>query len=153
MVRNFDIVGIVIQVVIVADPVDIFQVLARGAGFHLECFLFFDQGLTVIDRDLVVVGMNFAECEEAVAVTAEIDKGGLQGGFYPRDFCEVDVAFNLFFEGRLDIVFIETCTGSDDNPNLFGMRAIDKHALRHSVSPVRQHFRRANDRSKSCHTI
>ena len=131
----------------------ILKMLARRAGLHFEGFLFLDQCLAVVDRDLIVVRMNFAESQKAVAVATEIDKSCLQGRFYPRDFREIDVAFDLFFESCLDIVFIETGTGCDDDPNLFGMRAIDKHALRHSISPARRHLRRANDRSKMCRTI
>ena len=38
----------------------------------------FDQGLTVGDRDLVIVGMNFRKGEEAMAVAAIFDEGRLQ---------------------------------------------------------------------------
>ena len=61
--------------------------MARAAPARTVLVLFFglavgalvglDQGLTVGDRDLVVVGMDFAEGEEAVAVAAIFDKGGL----------------------------------------------------------------------------
>ncbi len=66
-----------------------------------------------------------------MTIAAEIDKSGLQGRFHPRDFREVDISFDLFFEGGLDIVFIETVSGCDDDPNLFRVSAIHKHALRH----------------------
>jgi hypothetical protein len=46
--------------------------LAMGALFRL------DQRLTVGDRDLVIVGMDFAEGEEAMAVAAILDEGRLQ---------------------------------------------------------------------------
>ena len=47
----------------------------RGA---LRAALFVDERLPVGDRDLIVVGMDFAEGEEAVTVAAVIDKGRLQ---------------------------------------------------------------------------
>ena len=53
-------------------------VLALFLGFAVGAFVGLDQRLTVGDRDLVIVGMNFAEGEEAVAVAAIFDEGGLQ---------------------------------------------------------------------------
>jgi len=47
-------------------------------GGTLRAAFFVDQRLTVGDRDLIVIRMDFAESEEAVAVAAVIDKGGLQ---------------------------------------------------------------------------
>ena len=47
-------------------------------GFAMGAFVCFDQRLTVGDRDLVVVGMDFAEGQEAMAVAAILDKGRLQ---------------------------------------------------------------------------
>src|SRR4051812_33522415 len=53
-------------------------VLALFLGFAVGAFVGFDQCLTVGDRDLVVVGVDFAEGKEAVAVAAIFDEGGLQ---------------------------------------------------------------------------
>jgi hypothetical protein len=50
------------------------------------------QALPVGDRDLVVVGVDLAEGEEAVPVAAVLDEGGLQAGLHPHDAGEVDVA-------------------------------------------------------------
>ena len=36
-----------------------------------------DQRLPVGDRDLIIVGMDFAEGQEAMAVAAILDEGGL----------------------------------------------------------------------------
>jgi hypothetical protein len=66
-------------------------VLALFFGFAMGLFLGFDQRLPVGNRDLVVVGMDFAEGEEAVAVTAIFDEGGLERGFDPCDFGEIDI--------------------------------------------------------------
>jgi hypothetical protein len=54
------------------------------------------QAFAVGDRDLVVVGMDFAEREKTVAIAAVIDESGLQRRLYPDDFRQVDVAFDLF---------------------------------------------------------
>ena len=50
----------------------LFLCLAMGA------FVGLDQRLTVGDRDLVIVGMDFAEGQEAVAVATVFDEGCLQ---------------------------------------------------------------------------
>ena len=64
--------------------------LALGTCFFLD--LLVDERLPVRERYLVVVGMDFAEGEEAVAVAAILDERRLQGRLYPRDLGEVDVA-------------------------------------------------------------
>ena len=53
-------------------------VLALFLGFAMGALVGLDQGLTVGDRDLVLVGMDFAEGEEGVAVAAIFDEGRLQ---------------------------------------------------------------------------
>ena len=54
--------------------------------FAMGALIRFDQRLTIGDGDLVIIGMNFAEGEKAVAVAAVFDEGGLQRRFDPRDF-------------------------------------------------------------------
>jgi hypothetical protein len=46
-------------------------VLALFLGLAVGALIGLDQGLTVGDRNLVIVGMDFAEGEEAVAVAAD----------------------------------------------------------------------------------
>ena len=53
------------------------------------------QRLTVGDRDLVVVGMDFAEGQETVAVAAIFDEGGLKRRFDARHARQIDVSFEL----------------------------------------------------------
>ena len=53
-------------------------VLALLLGLAMRAFVGLDQRLTVGDRDLVIVGMDFAEGEEAVAVAAIFDERRLQ---------------------------------------------------------------------------
>ena len=91
----------------------------------------FDQGLTVGDRDLIIVGMNFAEGEEAVAIAAIFDEGCLQGWFYPRDLGEVDVAAQLLALGRLEVKFFDAIAADHDDPGLFRVGGIDQHFVRH----------------------
>ena len=53
-------------------------VLALFLGLAMGALVGLDQRLTVGDRDLVIIGMDFAEGEEAVAVAAIFDKRRLQ---------------------------------------------------------------------------
>jgi len=53
-------------------------VLALLFGLAMGALLGLDQRLTVGDRNLVVVRMDFAEGEKAVTVAAIFDEGGLQ---------------------------------------------------------------------------
>ncbi len=69
--------------------------------------------------------MDLAESEEAVPVAAEIDEGGLERGFYPRYFREVDVSLDLLFGGSLEIEFIETVAVENDDPGFFRVGRID----------------------------
>lgn len=68
---------------VAAARVAMTRALAVGAvvglflSFAMGAFIRLDQRLTVGDRDLVVVRMNFAESEKAVAVATVFDEGGL----------------------------------------------------------------------------
>jgi hypothetical protein len=99
--------------------------LAMGALFGL------DQGLTVRHRNLIVVGMDFAEGKEPVAVAAIFDEGGLQGGLYPRDLGEVDVAAQLLALGGLEIKLFDAIATDHDDPGLFRVGGIDQHFVWH----------------------
>ena len=48
--------------------------LGFGVGIALVALFLSDQRLPVGDRDLVIVGMNFRERQETVAVAAVVDK-------------------------------------------------------------------------------
>ena len=94
-------------------------------GLTVGAFVGLDQGLTVGDRDLVVVGMDFAESQKTVAVAAIFDKGRLKRGFYPRDLGEVDVTAQLFALGSFEIKLLDAIAADHDNPGLFRVGGID----------------------------
>jgi hypothetical protein len=52
---------------------------------------------TIADRYAVVIGVDFAECQEPVPVSAIIDKSSLQRGFDARYLCEIYISFYLTF--------------------------------------------------------
>jgi hypothetical protein len=93
--------------------------LAMGAFVRL------DQGLTVGDRNLVIIGVNFAERQEAVTVAAIFDEGGLQRRLYARDFGEVDVAAQLFALGGFEIKFLDAIAADHNDPGLFRVGSVD----------------------------
>ncbi len=67
-------------------PMLLLVVLAMGAALFLE------QRLTVRDRDLIIIGMNFGEGQKTVAVAAVVDEGGLKRGLHPSDLRKIDIA-------------------------------------------------------------
>ncbi|WP_433995645.1 hypothetical protein [Bradyrhizobium tropiciagri] len=103
----------------------LFLGLAMGALFGL------DQRLTVGDRDLVIIGMDFAEGEEAVPVAAILDEGGLQRRLYARHLGEVDITAQLFALGGLEIKFFDAIATDHNDPGLFRVGGIDQHLVGH----------------------
>ena len=95
------------------------------------------QRFAVGDGDLVVVGVDFAEGEEAVAIAAILDEGGLQRGLYARDLGEVDVAAQLAAALGFKIEFFELVTVSDDDPCFFRVGAIHQHSFGSHKSMLR----------------
>ena len=100
-------------------------------GLAMGAFVGLDQRQTVGDRDLVVIGVDFAEGEEAVAVAAIFDEGGLQRGLYAGDLGEVDVAAKLLALRGLEIKFLDAIAADHDDPGLFRMGGIDQHFVGH----------------------
>src|SRR5882757_3280393 len=66
-------------------------VVGLGVGVARVALFLSEQGLPVGDRDLVIIGMDFRERQEAVAVAAVIDERRLQRRFNPGDFGEIDI--------------------------------------------------------------
>ena len=124
-------------------------VLAIGASLVGTGLLLLEgqQPLPVRDRDLVVVGVDLAEGQEAVTVAAIFDEGGLQARFDPDDLGEVDVALELLLGRRLDVVVVEPVTVQHDDAGLFRVGRVDQHALGHgtwnSGGPGQRSCRRA----------
>ena len=89
---------------------------ATGAGFMLgfrstvRAFVFGDQRLTVGDRDLIIVGMDFAEGEKAVAVAAVIDERRLKRRFDAGYLGEIDIAADLAAVRGFKVEFLDPVT-------------------------------------------
>ena len=102
-------------------------------GVAMRALFLGDQRLPVGDRDLIIVGMDFRERQEAVAVAAIVDEGGLQRRLYPRDFREIDVAAQLAAVCGFEIEFLDAVAAQNDHPGLLRMGGVDKHFVGHET--------------------
>ena len=89
----------------------------------------FKQRLPVGDRDLVVVGMDFVEGQEAVAVAAVVDEGCLQRRFDARDLCQINVAAKQFARRRLVIELLYAAVAEHHHPSFLRVGGVDKHLV------------------------
>ena len=106
-------------------------ILGFFLGFAMGAFVGLDQRLTVGDRNLIIVGMDFAEGQEAMAVAAIFDEGRLQRRLYARDLGEVDIAAQLFALGSFEIKFLDAIAADHNDPGLFRVGSIDQHFVGH----------------------
>ncbi|ODN69771.1 hypothetical protein A6302_02893 [Methylobrevis pamukkalensis] len=90
-----------------------------------------EQRLTVGPGDLVVVGMDFREGEEAVAVAAVFHEGRLKRRLHARHLGKVDVATQLFAVGGLEVKLLDARPLDHHNPGLLRVGGIDKHLVGH----------------------
>ena len=97
--------------------------LGFGGRFRL------DQRTPVGDRDLIIVGMDLVERQEAMAVAAVIDEGGLQRRLHPRDFGEVDITPQQFARGGLEVEFLDAAVALHHHPGFFRVSGIDQHLV------------------------
>ena len=139
---------------LVLDDILLFLFLAFRLGLGLRCdleafdvvfraaagfgFLFGDQRLTVGKGNLVIVGMDFREGEEALAVAAIFDKGGLQRRLDPRHFRQIDVALERPLGSGLEIKFLDLGSVENDHPGLFRVAGVDKHAFHEILRAARR---------------
>src|SRR5579862_74646 len=106
-------------------PVDFIVGGALGALFLV------DQRLAVGDRDLVIVRVDFAEGEKAVAIAAVVDESGLQRRLDPRDLRQINIAAELLTVCGLEVEFLDAIAAQNDHPGLLGMGRVDEHFVGH----------------------
>src|SRR5258707_2428064 len=102
----------------VARTAAIGAVFALLLGLPMGAFIRFDQGLTIGDRNLIIIGMNFAEGQKAVAVAAVLDEGRLQRRVHAGDLGEIDIAAPLLALGGLGIKFFDASAADHNDPGL-----------------------------------
>jgi hypothetical protein len=100
-------------------------------GLAMGAFIGLDQRLTVGDRDLIIIGMDFAEGQETVAVAAIFDEGRLQRWLYAGDLGEIDVSTQLFALGGLEVELFNTIAADHNDPGLFRVGSVDQHFVGH----------------------
>jgi len=106
-------------------------VLALFLGLAVGALVGLDQRLTVGDRDLIVVRMDFAERQEAVAVAAIFDERRLQRRLYARDLGEIDIAAELLALGGFEIKLFDAVAADHNDPGLFQVGGVDQHLVGH----------------------
>ena len=102
--------------------------LRRGSG--MLGFLA-EQRFAVFLRNLVIVGVDFAEGQEAVAIAAIFDECRLQGRFDAGNLGQIDIALELFVLGGLEIKLLDAVSLGDGDPGLFPVPRVDQHARGH----------------------
>jgi hypothetical protein len=123
-------------------------VFLAAAGFGL---LLGQQCLSVGDRDLVIIGMDFGEGQEALAVAAIFDKGCLQRRLYARHLGEIDIAFERPLGGGLKIKLFDPGTVHNHHAGLFRVAGVDEHTFGHgNLRRARAGRRRHAVRRASC---
>jgi len=106
-------------------------VLGFFLGFAMRAFVGLDQSLTVGNRNLIVVGVDFTEGQKAVTVSAVFDECGLQRRLYTSDLGKIDVAAQLLALGRFEIKFLDAVAADHNDPGLFRVGGIDQHFVGH----------------------
>src|SRR5690606_3305998 len=76
-------------------------------------------GFAVGDGDLIVIRVDFVEGQEAVAIAAVFDEGGLQAGLYAGDLGEIDVAAKLAPRAGFEIEFLNLAAVYDRDARFF----------------------------------
>ena len=93
--------------------------------------LFAQQRVAIGLGDLVIVGVDFAEGEEAVAIAAIVDERRLQRRFDPRHLGEIDISFELLVLRGFEIKFLDPVSLGDGDPGFLRVARVDQHAHGH----------------------
>ena len=110
-----------LRLVIVVIELGGAQPLFLGGMFGL----FGQQRVAVGLGDLVIVGMDFAEGQEAVAIAAIIDERRLQRRFDPGHLGEIDITFELLVLRGFEIKFLDPISLGDGDPGLLRVARVD----------------------------
>jgi hypothetical protein len=100
-------------------------------GFAMGALIGLNQGLTVSDRDLIIIRVDFAEGQKTMAVAAIFDEGGLQRRLNTRHLGQIDIATQLFALGGLEVKFFDAVAADHNDPGLFRVGGVDKHFVGH----------------------
>ena len=101
-------------------------------AFSVSLF-FGNQRKAVGHRNLVVIGVDFVERQETMAIAAIVNERRLKRRFYPCYFCEVDVASKLAAGLGFKVEFLNLVSVNHHNAGFFRVGGVDKHFLSHCV--------------------
>ena len=93
--------------------------------------LFAQQRLAILLGDLVIIRVDLAERQEAVAIAAVIDERRLQRRLDARHLGEIDVTLELLALGTLEIEFLDPVTLDDRHAGFFPVACVDQHTRGH----------------------
>src|SRR3546814_6926544 len=91
--------------------VEVFFGALRGGGGMFG--LFAKQRVAVFLRNLVIIGVDFAKGEEAVAIAAIFDERRLQRRFDAGYLGQIDIALELLVLGGLEIKLLDSVSLGD----------------------------------------
>jgi hypothetical protein len=97
----------------------------------MRALFLFDQRLPICDRDLIVVGMNFAERQEAVTIASIVHEGRLQRRLNARNLGEIDVAAKLPAVCRLEIKLLDPISAQHHHTGFLRVGRVDEHFVGH----------------------
>ena len=91
--------------------------------------LFLEKRLTIGDRNLIIVRMNFGKSEKAVSIAAVVNEGRLQRRLHAGHFGEVDVAAQRPLVRRLEVELLDPVTSQNHHPGFFRVGGVDDHLV------------------------
>ena len=121
---GLDIVAVVIVVALIFGGA---QALFLGGVLGL----FTQKRLAILLGDLVIIGVDLAEGQEAVAVAAIIDKRRLERGLHARHLGKIDIPLELLVLGGFEIKFLDPVSLEHRHPSLLLVARVDQHAHGH----------------------
>ena len=123
-----------------SGEIGLFRICRRRRGFVVfrvidifigSVLLFCEQRFPVGNRNLVVVGMDFAKRQKSVTISAILDKRSLQRGFDLHYLREIEISLKLLLRRCFEIKFFESCSVRHDHAGFFRMAGVDQHSFDH----------------------
>ena len=120
------VVGQALAHLVVADEIFLtFGNRAQRGFFFGMRGLFGQQLFAILLGDLVIVRVDFAEGEEPMTVSAEVDERCLQRRFDPGYLGEIDVALDLLVFSRFKVELFNPIALEHRHPGFFRVARID----------------------------
>ena len=109
----------------VAGRLEIIAFVAKPLFLGGMLGFLFEERVAIGFRDLVIIGMDFAEGEESVPVAAIVDERRLQRRFYSGDLGEIDIPFELLVLSGFEVKLLDPASLDDRDPGFLRVARID----------------------------